>query len=99
MSAFGLTLVLLATCCHTIWNYFVKRINGGPELVWLFSFVSVCIYRPLAVYIWFFETQSIGARGFFSLLPGVFILKEGSLGKRMFWSLLVFFGIVLLASG
>ena len=33
MTLFGLALVLAAACCHATWNFFVKRINGGPELV------------------------------------------------------------------
>jgi drug/metabolite transporter (DMT)-like permease len=51
MSAFGLALVLLAAFCHAIWNFFVKRINGGPELIWLFSVLSVVIYLPIAILI------------------------------------------------
>ena len=37
MSTLGFGLVLAAAFCHAIWNFFVKRINGGPELVWLFD--------------------------------------------------------------
>jgi drug/metabolite transporter (DMT)-like permease len=50
MTTFGLVLVLAAACCHATWNFFVKRMNGGPELVWLFSVVSVVVYLPAAVY-------------------------------------------------
>lgn len=56
MSLFGLLLVLSAAFCHATWNFFIKRINGGPELVWLFSFISVILYAPLAFYITL-ETQ------------------------------------------
>lgn len=51
MSAFGFSLVLAAAFCHAIWNFFIKKINGGPELVWLFSALSVLIYLPFAAYI------------------------------------------------
>jgi drug/metabolite transporter (DMT)-like permease len=51
MSLLGLLLVITAAFCHATWNYFVKRINGGPELVWLFSLVSVVLYLPLALFI------------------------------------------------
>lgn len=51
MSAFGLALVLLAAFCHATWNFFVKRINGGPELIWLFSVLSLVIYLPIAIWI------------------------------------------------
>ena len=42
-------LVLAAAVCHATWNYLVKRVNGGPELVWLFSFLAALLYLPLAV--------------------------------------------------
>ncbi len=51
MSPFGFLIVLAAAFCHAGWNFFVKRINGGPELVWLFSAVSVVIYLPVAFYV------------------------------------------------
>ncbi len=47
----GLTLVLAAAVCHATWNFFVKRINAGAELVWLFSVLSLVLYLPLAVWI------------------------------------------------
>ena len=62
MSALGFALVLAAACCHATWNFFVKRIDAGPELVWLFSTVSVVIYLPVAVVIWVLEDPSFGAR-------------------------------------
>ena len=49
MTPLGLTLVLAAALCHATWNFFVKRINGGPELVWLFSALSTVLYLPLAI--------------------------------------------------
>ena len=48
MTLFGLTLVLAAALCHATWNFFVKRINGGPHLLWLFSALSTVLYLPLA---------------------------------------------------
>ncbi|PLX37714.1 MAG: hypothetical protein C0606_05390 [Hyphomicrobiales bacterium] len=49
MSLFGFALVLAAAFCHATWNFFVKRINAGPELVWLFSAVTVVVYLPVAI--------------------------------------------------
>ncbi len=57
MSVLGLALVLAAAFCHATWNVFLKRINGGPELIWLFSVVSVIIYLPVAV--WIVATQNL----------------------------------------
>lgn len=51
MTLLGLCLVLAAAFCHATWNYCVKRIHGGPELIWLFSVVSVILYLPVALWI------------------------------------------------
>ncbi|MCF3594341.1 DMT family transporter [Rhodobacteraceae bacterium LMO-12] len=50
MTLFGFSLVLFAAICHASWNFLVKRINAGPELVFLFSALSVVIYLPLAIW-------------------------------------------------
>lgn len=51
MSLLGFALVLSAAVCHAVWNFYVKRINAGPELVWLFSAVTLVLYLPAAVFI------------------------------------------------
>lgn len=51
MTLAGLFLVLTAAVCHATWNIFVKRINAGAELVWLFSVVSLVLYMPLAIWV------------------------------------------------
>lgn len=56
----GLLLVLAAAVCHATWNVCVKRINGGPELIWLFSLLSVVLYLPLALAILIFQRPSFG---------------------------------------
>ena len=48
MSTLGFALVLTAAICHATWNFLIKRIQGGVELVWLFSAISVVVYLPLA---------------------------------------------------
>lgn len=73
MTLAGLLLVLLAALCHATWNYQVKRINGGPELIWLFSILSVILYLPLALWIVIVEQPQIGFWG------GVFILGSAVL--------------------
>ena len=69
MSALGFALVLAAAFCHATWNFFVKRINAGAELVWLFSACSVILYLPLAIYI---------AWGWQQLSPAQAIFMAGS---------------------
>jgi len=62
MTVFGLVLVLAAAACHATWNYCVKRIDGGPELIWLFSLLSVAIYLPLAAIVVAMERPVFGSR-------------------------------------
>ena len=50
MTLFGFSLVIFAAICHASWNFLVKRINAGPELVFLFSALSVIIYLPAAIW-------------------------------------------------
>ena len=75
MSFAGLALVLLAAFCHATWNFFVKRINGGPELIWLFSLLSVLIYSPAAI--WIIATEE----PVFGILQAVFV--AGSLALHL----------------
>ena len=51
MSLAGFALVLAAAFCHATWNVYVKRINGGAELIWLFSIFTVILYMPLAIWV------------------------------------------------
>lgn len=60
MTVFGFGLVLAAAFCHAAWNFYVKRINGGPELVWLFSALSVALYLPVALFIFLTTTATFG---------------------------------------
>lgn len=60
MTVFGFGLVFAAAFCHATWNFYVKRINGGPELVWLFSVLSVALYLPVAAYIFMTTAASFG---------------------------------------
>lgn len=63
MSFLGFSLVLAAALCHATWNFFVKRINGGPELIWLFSAISTVLYLPLAVAVLVIQRPVIDATG------------------------------------
>lgn len=82
MSIAGFLLVLAAAFCHATWNFFVKRINGGPELIWLFSLLSVIIYAPIALWIVIVEQPELGVRsilfmvGSAALHLGYFLLLQ-----------------------
>lgn len=56
----GLLLVLIAAFCHAAWNFFVKRINGGPELIWLFSVISTLIYLPFTLWVVIADAPALG---------------------------------------
>ncbi len=60
MSPLALFLVITAACCHATWNFLVKRIAGGPELVWLFSAISFVIYLPIGLVVIALERPVIG---------------------------------------
>ena len=51
MSIAGFLLVLAAAFCHATWNFYVKRINGGAELIWLFSVITILVYLPTALWV------------------------------------------------
>ncbi len=76
MSILGFALVFAAACCHATWNYFVKRINGGPELVWLFSVLSVVIYLPVVLFILISQKPEFG-RLEFIFITGSSVLHLG----------------------
>lgn len=73
MTLTGFLLVLTAAFCHATWNFFVKRINGGPELVWLFSLLSVLIYMPLAIWVLIVEQPVFGRWELLFLIGSVFL--------------------------
>lgn len=81
MTLSGFSLVLTAAFCHAVWNYLVKRINGGPELVWLFSTLSAIVYLPLAAYVFlltpaFEPWQLVFIAGSAALHLGYFLLLQ-----------------------
>lgn len=85
MTLFGFTLVLVAAVCHATWNFFVKRVNAGPELIWMFSALAAVLYAPMAIYIWmqtpeFSQTQMLFIVGSSLLHLGYFLLLQ--LGYR-----------------
>ncbi|MFN0263845.1 EamA family transporter [Tepidamorphus sp. 3E244] len=60
MTPLGFALVFAAAICHATWNFLVKRIAAGPELIWLFSTLTLVIYAPLALWIFFSERPDLG---------------------------------------
>lgn len=55
MTGLALSLVLTAAFCHATWNFLLKRVNGGPELAWLFSAISTVLYLPVGILVYVHE--------------------------------------------
>ena len=51
MSLSALLIVLVAAALHASWNFLIKKLNGGPELIWMFSVLSVILYLPALLYL------------------------------------------------
>ncbi|WP_111734942.1 DMT family transporter [Roseovarius amoyensis] len=81
MSLAGFALVLAAAFCHATWNFFVKRINGGAELIWLFSLFTVLIYLPLAVWVVVVQQPEFG--------PWSYLFLAGSTALHLGYFLLL----------
>ncbi|MFL6031721.1 MAG: EamA family transporter, partial [Rubrobacteraceae bacterium] len=61
MTVFALGLVLAAATFHATWNLLAKRAgDGGAVFVWLFGFLAMLIYAPLAVVVVLLERPYFG---------------------------------------
>ena len=60
MSLTALALVVAAAFIHAYWNLLVKRAEGGPAFVWLFSLSTAVLYGPAVVVLLFFEPLDYG---------------------------------------
>ncbi|MCU0832283.1 MAG: DMT family transporter [Rhizobiaceae bacterium] len=61
MTFAGFALVFAAALCHAGWNFLMKRLGGGLELIWLFSAVSAVLYLPLAVWVFWSAPGGLSA--------------------------------------
>jgi drug/metabolite transporter (DMT)-like permease len=60
VTAFALTLILIAAVVHAMWNFLAKRASGGAAFSSLFSFLSTCLYTPIILTYAFFFPPHIG---------------------------------------
>jgi drug/metabolite transporter (DMT)-like permease len=51
VTAFALSLVLLAALTHATWNYFAKSAVASRHFVWLYSLGSTILYAPIVAWI------------------------------------------------
>ncbi len=78
MSLSALLIVLVAAALHATWNFLIKKLNGGPELIWMFSVLSVILYFPALVYLIIFGDLN------FSVQALVFMFGSGVLHMAYF---------------
>ncbi|MBM3607244.1 MAG: hypothetical protein FJX29_02135 [Alphaproteobacteria bacterium] len=76
MTLSGLALVLTAALCHAVWNFLVKRVNGGAEFIWLFSAISGALYLPAVLYVLFIQ-KSVPGWWQFAVICGSGVLHLG----------------------
>jgi len=60
MTITALLLLFTAAFCYATWNFYVKKIGGGRELIWLITLISNVIYLPWLIYIFWVEMPSFG---------------------------------------
>jgi drug/metabolite transporter (DMT)-like permease len=59
MTAFALTLVLIAAVLHASWNLCAKRAGGGLPFVWLVGAIICALYVPVIAGYWWWKHPSI----------------------------------------
>jgi drug/metabolite transporter (DMT)-like permease len=62
MTAFALTLVLIAAVLHATWNLCAKRAGGGLPFVWIVSAVICGLYVPVLTGYWIWWSPHFTAR-------------------------------------
>src|SRR6188474_3247985 len=55
MTAFALTLVLVAAVLHATWNLCAKRAGGGLPFVWLVGAIISALYVPIIIGYWWWQ--------------------------------------------
>ena len=59
MTAFALTLVLVAAVLHATWNLCAKKASGGLPFVWLVTIVICALYLPVVVGYWIWKQPAL----------------------------------------
>ncbi|WP_414663485.1 EamA family transporter [Horticoccus sp. 23ND18S-11] len=59
MTAFALTLVLIAAVLHATWNLCAKRAGGGLPFVWLVSVIICSCYIPVLIGFWWWQHPTL----------------------------------------
>lgn len=60
MSLAALFLIIISAFMHATWNYLAKRSDSGFAFVWLYMLVSMIVYAPFVVCMFFITEIHIG---------------------------------------
>lgn len=76
MTAFALTLVLVAAVLHATWNLCAKRAGGGLPFVWLVGAVICSLYIPVVTNYWLWKSPQLSGVAI-AWVAGSGVLKTG----------------------
>ena len=76
MTAFALTLVLIAAVLHATWNLCAKRAGGGLPFVWVVGAVICTCYTPVLAGYWLVQHPTLSGRDW-GWIAGSGVLKTG----------------------
>ena len=74
MTAFALTLVLIAAVLHATWNLCAKRAGGGLPFIWIVGIVICSGYLPVMIGYWLWR-QPVLSSGDVAWIAGSGVLK------------------------
>lgn len=76
MTAFALTLVLVAAVLHATWNLCAKRAGGGLPFVWLVGAVICTLYVPVVTFYCLWKSPQLSGAAI-AWIAGSGVLKTG----------------------
>lgn len=59
MTAWAISLILVAAFIHATWNFLAKRASGHATFTWLFAALSALLYTPVAMAVVVFNQTTI----------------------------------------
>lgn len=76
MTAFALTLVLIAAVLHATWNLCAKQAGGGLPFVWVVTIIICSLYLPVLAGYWYWR-QPVLSGVDWAWIAGSGVLKTG----------------------
>ncbi len=76
MTAFALTLVLIAAVLHATWNLCAKQAGGGLPFVWVVTIIICSLYLPVLAVCWYWWPPVLSGNDL-AWIAGSGVLKTG----------------------